>query len=203
MIDDRILVVFLLFFVYCAFGWVWESIYMSVLEKRLQNRGSLHGPYIPIYGFGGVVVYFTLGQMSSSFFSINTLWIFLIGMFSATVLEYITAVIIEKTFHTRLWSYDGYFCNFQGRICLIASLFWGFVSVMFVQIFNPVLITWFGHFSHDTKLIICMFMATTMSLDTALVLSNALGIPEKFEANVEKQNVKWEKIMNQIQSIRK
>jgi len=203
MTFDELLVIFLLFFSYCIFGWVWESIYMSIHEKRLQNRGSLRGPYIPIYGFGGVIVFFTLGKLISPFFSLNTVWIFLIGMCSATILEYVTAVIIENSFGTRLWNYDDYFMNYKGRICLIASLFWGFISVMFVQLFNPLMLRLFTTMSHDVRVILCMFMATTMTLDTGMVLANALSIPDKVSANVEKQNVKWERFLTQLENIRK
>ena len=46
----------LIFFVYSVLGWVWESCYVSVISKRCVNRGVLHGPWLPIYGAGAVVV---------------------------------------------------------------------------------------------------------------------------------------------------
>ena len=39
----------LLFFFYCFCGWVWESCYVSVCQRRWVNRGFLNGPLLPIY----------------------------------------------------------------------------------------------------------------------------------------------------------
>ena len=41
------------FYIYCICGWIWESSYVSVCERRLVNRGFLHGPVIPLYYSGG------------------------------------------------------------------------------------------------------------------------------------------------------
>ena len=35
------------FFIYCFFGWCFESVYVSVHEHRWVNRGFMTGPYIP------------------------------------------------------------------------------------------------------------------------------------------------------------
>ena len=45
----------LYFFFYSFVGWIWESSYVSILTKRLTNRGFLTGPMLPIYGSGAVV----------------------------------------------------------------------------------------------------------------------------------------------------
>ena len=44
-------------FIYSFLGWAMESIYISFLQRKVINRGFLHGPFCPIYGFGGVVLY--------------------------------------------------------------------------------------------------------------------------------------------------
>ena len=42
-------------------GWVWETCYCSVVERRLARRGMLFGPSCPIYGVCAIVVWFVLG----------------------------------------------------------------------------------------------------------------------------------------------
>ncbi len=60
-------------------------------------------------------------------------------MFSATVLELVTGLVMEKLFHVRYWDYTKAFCNFKGYICLVSSLFWGVLSVLLIQcIHNPI-----------------------------------------------------------------
>ena len=50
--------IFLFFFLYCFLGWVFESTYVSVMERKLTSRGFLRGPVIPIYGFGAMIIVF-------------------------------------------------------------------------------------------------------------------------------------------------
>ena len=48
----------LLFFFYCFCGWVWESCYVSAKQRHWVNRGFLHGPLLPIYGSGAIIILF-------------------------------------------------------------------------------------------------------------------------------------------------
>ena len=48
----------LLFFFYCFCGWVWESCYVSAKQRQWVNRGFLHGPLLPIYGSGAIIILF-------------------------------------------------------------------------------------------------------------------------------------------------
>lgn len=198
---DYILDLFLMFFTFCIAGWIWECIYMSILEKTLLNRGFLNGPYIPIYGFGGWAVYFSLQAMNGPIKSINTIKIFFIGLFFATLLEYITSVILEKIFKARWWDYTNYKFNLNGRICLLASLFWGLVSVVFVQIINPVLLKTFGSWGHDVKLVVVTFMATLMILDTAITLCSLINLQKRISELVESENEKWVNLLTKIEGL--
>ncbi|MDO5293494.1 MAG: putative ABC transporter permease [bacterium] len=120
------------FFIYSFLGWIWETCFSSYKRKSFVNRGFLNGPIIPIYGIGGTVVYITLFG-----FADNVGALFLLGMLLATVLEYLTAVIMENAFHAKWWDYSDYKIQFQGRISLKASLFWGILSILDVKILGP------------------------------------------------------------------
>ena len=125
--------IFYSFIIFSFFGWIWETSKKSIQKKTFVNRGFLTGPIIPIYGFGGTIVYLLL-------FSIKENWglVFLLGAVIATVLEYVTAVIMESVFHAKWWDYSDYRIHFQGRISLIASLFWGVLSVVDLYVFVPI-----------------------------------------------------------------
>ena len=105
------------FFIYSFLGWLWESSYVSVKEKRLVNRGFVTGPVCTIYGFGAVIVYLILKPVSG-----NIVFLYLGGVVFPTILEYFTAVLMETIFHTSWWDYSNNRFNFQGRICLGASV---------------------------------------------------------------------------------
>lgn len=121
------------FFIYSFLGWVWESCYVSAKEKRWVNRGFVTGPLCTIYGCGALAVYLFLWPYES-----NILMLYFGGMILATVLEYITAWLMEMIFHASWWDYSTQPFNLQGRICLGASLGWGFFTVILFKVFHPV-----------------------------------------------------------------
>lgn len=118
--------------IYSFFGWVWETCYVSVKSGKFVNRGFINGPLCTIYGFGAVSVYMILRP-----FSDNLLYLYLGGVVVATVLEYVTAVLMESIFHTSWWDYSDNKFNFQGRICLGASLGWGAFTVILFKVLHP------------------------------------------------------------------
>ena len=118
--------------IYSFFGWVCETCYVSVKSGKFVNRGFINGPLCTIYGFGAVSVYVILKP-----FSDNLLYLYLGGVVVATALEYVTAVLMESIFHTSWWDYSDNKFNFQGRICLGASLGWGAFTVILFKVLHP------------------------------------------------------------------
>lgn len=122
----------LIFFLYCFLGWVWESLYVSVRKREWVNRGFLHGPLLPIYGFGAIIIlWLTLP------FRDSLPLIFVLGMFGATILEYVTGAVMERLFHMRYWDYSNQPFNLHGHISLFTSLGWGLFSLLLVKILHP------------------------------------------------------------------
>ncbi len=115
-----------LFFFYSFCGWCWETAYVSFLEKRFVNRGFMRGPFLPLYGCGG-----TMMLIVSKPFYDNLLLVYIAGCIGATVLEYLTGVLMETLFKVRYWTYDHKKFNYKGYICLESSLFWGVCTVVF------------------------------------------------------------------------
>lgn len=118
----------LFFFVYCFVGWVWESCYVSVRKHQWVNRGFMHGPLLPIYGSGAVIILLMTIPVRE-----NLGLIFLFGMVGATTLEYCTGVCMEKLFKVKYWDYSNYRFNLNGHICLRVSIGWGVFSILLVR----------------------------------------------------------------------
>lgn len=120
------------FIIYSFLGWVWETSYVSIKNHKFVNRGFINGPFCTIYGFGAIGVYLILRPLDG-------FWIplFFGGIFVATVLEYLTAVLMESIFHTSWWDYSDNKFNFQGRICLGASIGWGFFTLLLFWVLQP------------------------------------------------------------------
>ena len=107
------------FFFYSFFGWCFESTYVSLHEKRFVNRGFIRGPFLPLYGTGALMM-----LIVSMPFQDNLILTYVAGCVGATVLEYITGVLMETLFKVRYWDYSHKKFNFQGQICLESSLAW-------------------------------------------------------------------------------
>ena len=63
------------FIIYCLIGWIGESLYVSWEHRKWVNRGFLHGPFRPIYGFGAVIILISTIPVRNNYFLI-----FLFGM---------------------------------------------------------------------------------------------------------------------------
>ena len=120
------------FIIYSFAGWVMESIFRSICEKKFINTGFLKGPFCPIYGIGAIIIYVFL-----SGFKYNIFLLFLMGFIVLSIWEYIVGVLLEKVFNTKYWAYSDHKFNFQGRICLTNSIYWGFLGVVFIKYINP------------------------------------------------------------------
>lgn len=116
------------FFIYCLFGWIWESCYVSAKKRHWVNRGFLHGPLLPIYGSGAIAVLFLTLPVQD-----NLVAVYFVGTIGATVLEYITGAVMERMFHVKYWDYSNQPCNLNGYICLSSSIAWGFFSIGLVR----------------------------------------------------------------------
>lgn len=120
------------FITYSFLGWVMESIFRSICEKKIINTGFLKGPFCPIYGVGAIIMLLFLKR-----FSDNLAVLFVVSIVVLTIWEYLVGVLLEKLFHTKYWDYSKNKFNFQGRICLTNSIFWGILGVVFVKYIHP------------------------------------------------------------------
>lgn len=116
------------FYIYCICGWIWESSYVSVCQRRFVNRGFLHGPVIPLYGSGAVAMLFLALPVKD-----NLALTYIVGVVGATLLELVTGWAMESIFKVKYWDYSKQKIQFRGYICLSSSLFWGFLTIALVR----------------------------------------------------------------------
>ena len=121
---------FFLFMLYSVIGWVYETILFSASEKKFVNRGFNFGPYIPIYGFGAVLIilvirFFIRDSYKIKGINVRPFVIFVVFLILATLAELVGSLLIEKIFGVMLWDYSDDWMNFQGRIAVRPSLNFG------------------------------------------------------------------------------
>ena len=122
----------LLFYFYCLCGWIWESCFVSCKQRHWVNRGFLHGPWLPIYGSGAIIILFATLPVRGS-----AIGIALMGTFAATLLEYVTGAVMERIFKMRYWDYTNQPFNLNGYICLTSSIGWAGFSWLLVRVIHP------------------------------------------------------------------
>lgn len=116
--------VVLWFITYSILGWIVESTYMSICNKKMINRGFTRGPLCPIYGVGALTVFFLLNEYSDS-----PVHLFFYGMILATAIEVVTAIVMLKIFGEFWWDYTDKPFNIKGIVCLESSVAWGLYTV--------------------------------------------------------------------------
>lgn len=124
--------IFYVFILYGLIGWIYETVLVSVQKKSFVNRGFLTGPIIPIYGCGALLFYLNFWDIRD-----QLVLVYFGSVFLATLLEYLTSLVMELLFHTRWWDYSKYRLNLNGRVCLAVSLFWGTLALMMLHVIQP------------------------------------------------------------------
>lgn len=128
------------FFIYSFIGWIMESVFASIKEKKFINRGFLTGFFCPIYGFGAVLILHItkwVGSIIERPFAALSMNIFF-SIILVTVLEYITGFVLEKIFHCKWWDYSTNILNINGYICVEYSLLWGLMAYVLWQVVHPI-----------------------------------------------------------------
>ena len=150
----------LLFFFFSMLGWVWEVLLMLVKNGVFVNRGTMLGPWLPIYGVGGVIALVLLRR----FFK-NPILTFFMMMSVSGIVEYFTSWLLETTKHVRWWDYSGYFLNINGRICLEGLIIFGLGGCACIYIVAPKMRLIFEKIPQRTKISICAVLIALFALD--------------------------------------
>ena len=125
----------LIFFIFSTIGWLWEVSLHLIEDGTFVNRGVMHGPWLPIYGCGGVLVLVVLNK-----FREKPLLEFISIIILCGIVEYFTSFYLELTHNgVKWWDYSGYFLNLNGRICAEGLLVFGLGGIAAVYFLSPLL----------------------------------------------------------------
>ena len=125
-----------LFFCYGLLGWVLETAFAALRQKRYVDRSVLFGPLCLSYGLTGTVLTWGLSELRGSWF-----FLFLGCAVGATVVEWTAGHLLERATHTRWWDYSASRFNLDGYICLTASVVWGLLGLVAVEWVSPLLLS--------------------------------------------------------------
>lgn len=129
----------LICFVGSFVGVVIEMLWCLITNGYIESRsGLVYGPFNPLYGGGAVVLTVCLYRFRN-----RGSWIsFLGGMVVGSVVEYVCSWGQELVFGSRSWDYSNIPFNINGRICLLYSVFWGFLGILWIKNIYPRMAKW-------------------------------------------------------------
>lgn len=119
------------FYIYCFFGWIFESSYVSLKTRHLVNRGFLRLPMLPLYGTGAVMMLWVSLPVKD-----NLVLLYFSGLVAATALEYVTGYMMERLFKMKYWDYSNQQFQINGYICLTSSIAWGFLTIFLTEVIH-------------------------------------------------------------------
>lgn len=153
--------IILLFFIFSVIGWTWEVSLHLVTDGEFVNRGVLHGPWLPIYGAGGVLILMLLNRLRKrpvlEFVGIVVL---------CGCVEYTTSLVLEILHDgERWWDYSGYFLNLNGRICAEGLLVFGIGGIAIVYMLAPLLDNQIQRIRSWILIPLCLMLLTGFAVD--------------------------------------
>ena len=152
----------LLFFLLAWAGWLWEVLLYLITEHAWINRGIYRGPYLPIYGIGGMLLSLFLHQWKN-----RPIRVFLVSAVSCAVLEYAASFFLEQKWGIRWWDYSGHFLNIHGRICLLGTVAFGIGGAFLVCIFLPLYDRFYEKLNAKWRRILVLALLLIFAADAA------------------------------------
>ena len=165
------------FFIYCFFGWIFESTYVSAKTGHFVNRGFLRLPLLPLYGTGAVMMLWVSLPVKDSLFLV-----YLAGVIAATILEYVTGWGMEKLFKMKYWDYSNQRFNVKGYICLSSSIAWGFLTIFLTEVVHRPIEQYVLGLPVMVNIIFVLITSLLFAADTAESVKTALDLAKVLDA---------------------
>lgn len=165
------------FYFYCFCGWVFESTYVSILQRHPVNRGFLQLPLLPLYGSGAIMM-----LLVSVPFQDSLILTYLSGVIGATALEYVTGAVMEQLFKVRYWDYSNKKYNIHGYVCLEASLCWGLLTILMTHVVHRPVARIVLSIPALPNILFVSVLTVIFIYDTVICTREALALGKSLEA---------------------
>ncbi len=201
----KIVVIYILFWLYSFLGWLMETTLVSLQSKKIINRGFFMGPYCPIYGTGGVLLLILSPYKDSPFL------VFILSIVICSIIEYLTSYILEMIYKVRWWDYSNRMFNLNGRVCLFNSICFGLLGMLMVSYLNPVFLNLITSLSDTILTIIALTILIITLIDMSITFSimfdirkTIINLKDKTITNIFKKNQdNTEEVSKRVKSILK
>ena len=174
-----------IFFISCEVGWAVETLWCLIKHGYIESRQSLVYSHLSVaYGMGAVILTLVLFKLRES----KLINIFLVSFIAGTVTEYICSLGQEILFGSVAWDYSNVPLNINGRVCLLYSLFWGVLGIMWIKGIYPLLSKFVSKIPKKFSQIFVICFAIFFIFDAALSGAAAFRMDQR-DAGVPADNV--------------
>ena len=164
------------FYIYCFFGWIFESAYVSLKKRQPVNRGFLRLPMLPLYGTGAVMMLWVSLPVKD-----NLLLVYFSGVVAATLLEYVTGYVMERLFKMKYWDYSRQRFQINGYICLTSSIAWGVLTIFLTEIIHGPIADFVVRMNPYTEFFLLISVSIVFVADTIQSTREALALGKALE----------------------
>ena len=172
-----------IYLVYSFLGWVGETVVATAKGRRFTNRGVASGPFCFVYGTAGVLITIGLNDQRTSLAAL-----FFGSMIYATVVEWLTAKLLERIHHRRWWDYSDKKFNLDGYVCLGASLTWGALGVVVLKWGNPLLLALYSLVPRGIWVVVLLAALVVFCVDLVGTLLAMAGLRYRWHAAAAVEN---------------
>lgn len=180
---ELVQICFLFFVIYSVLGWCYE-VFLEVIVYQwgFSNRGFLWGPYCPVYGFGALILIFSLRGVQDKKIrrkplpglNLTPVFVFFAIMAIATAVELSASYLLEWATGGWLWNYEDYSVQFQGRIALNPSIRFGIGGMLILYGIQPLLEKGMAKLSRRERNGFFLVMAMMMGVDFIMKITSLL-----------------------------
>lgn len=167
-----------LFVEFSFMGWIYEVTLAFIYGWGFVNRGFLHGPFLPIYGFGGVLLVLALGGLMKKDLrvgriKITPILVFLGIVLITTTIELLAGLLIDQLLAERLWDYTHYTVHYKGIIALNTSLRFGAGGLFMLYVLLPLFTHLTNRLTEKTKNIVAGILVFYLMGDFFITIFSA------------------------------
>lgn len=150
---EKLIYWILIFLIGSLIGWIYEEIFYYVTENTISNRGFFYGPYLPVYGWGSVILMLTLKKLKK-----YPILVFILSMLITGIVEYATGYIMYALYERIWWDYTGLFLNISGYVCFRSVFTFAIGTIVLIYLIEPYLSKLIAKYSRHAEIISYLFL---------------------------------------------
>ena len=140
------------FYIFSFIGWVWEVVLWLIMYGEIVNPGTMHGPWLTIYGAGAVLIILISKKIKNNYL------LFGISSLLCGIIEYSTALYLNHFHSTKWWDYSNHLLNIDGKTSIEVMLLFGLVCTLGIKYFIPLLEQFYKKISNNKITIILIIL---------------------------------------------